>query len=131
MKKVIGLVAVGALVAFLRRRGSEAGRLAREASARVQALKQKATRRGDEPKDFNDPTLKAKVETELFRDEHVPKGQINVQARDGVVELRGEVQPELIEELVQRARAVEGVTEVENLLHTPGTPAPAHGSSGS
>jgi len=82
----------------------------------------------EEPKpDLNDPTIEAKVETELFREPHVPKGQINVNVQDGVVQLRGEVdRPELIEELVAKARAVQGVRDVENLLHLPGTEAPMH-----
>jgi osmotically-inducible protein OsmY len=67
------------------------------------------------------------VETEIFRDPDVPKGQINVQVNDGVVELRGEVpRPEMIEELVERTRKVPEVRGVENLLHLPGTPAPTH-----
>jgi osmotically-inducible protein OsmY len=41
--------------------------------------------------------------------------------------LRGEVDsPELIDDLVVRARKVQGVQDVENLLHTPGQPAPMH-----
>jgi len=70
-------------------------------------------------------TLAHKVETIIFRDADVPKGQINVNAVDGVVYLRGEVeQPDMIRELEEAARAVQGVREVENLLHTPGAPAP-------
>ena len=34
--------------------------------------------------------------------------------------------PELITELVEKARAVQGVRDVESLLHLPGTPAPMH-----
>ena len=67
------------------------------------------------------------VESELFREENAPKGQISVNAANGVVQLRGEVeQPELIDELVQRARSVQGVRDVENLLHLPGQEAPMH-----
>jgi osmotically-inducible protein OsmY len=55
----------------------------------------------------------------------VPKGQINVNAENGVIVLRGEVEePDLIRDLEQKTRKVQGVQEVENLLHTPGTPAP-------
>jgi osmotically-inducible protein OsmY len=67
------------------------------------------------------------VETILFRDADVPKGQINVNVQDGVVQLRGEVpRPEMIEDLVGKARSVQGVRDVENLLHLPGTPAQMH-----
>ena len=75
----------------------------------------------------NDETLAHKVETELFRDDEVPKGQINVNAQDGVVQLRGEVPSEdMIGDLVGKAHSVQGVRDVENLLHTPGQPAPMH-----
>jgi osmotically-inducible protein OsmY len=71
-------------------------------------------------------TLARKVETEIFRDAEVPKGQINVNAENGKVVLRGEVEkPALIKDLEERTRKVQGVREVENLLHTPGSAAPA------
>ncbi len=41
------------------------------------------------PKQYDDATLKDKVESELFRDEHEVKGAINVNAQEGVVQLRG------------------------------------------
>ena len=73
----------------------------------------------------DDVTLARQVESELFREENAPKGQISVNAANGVVQLRGEVeQSELIDELVQRAHSVQGVREVENLLHLPGQEAP-------
>jgi hypothetical protein len=73
-----------------------------------------------------DVTLAHKVETILFRDRDVPKGQININAEEGVVFLRGEVdRPELVGELEARVRAVKGVRAVENLLHLPGRPSGA------
>lgn len=75
----------------------------------------------------DDVTLAQQVESELSREEHPAKGRISVNAANGVVQLRGEVeQPELIDELVQRAHSVQGVREVENLLHLPGQEAPMH-----
>jgi osmotically-inducible protein OsmY len=75
----------------------------------------------------DDVTLAQQVESELFREKSAPKGQISVNAANGVVQLRGEVQqPELIDELVQRAQSVQGVRDVENLLHLPGQVAPMH-----
>jgi osmotically-inducible protein OsmY len=87
---------------------------------------QKVKHRSEEVKPQpDDVTLTRKVETEIFRDADVPKGQINVNAENGVVVLRGEVdQQDLIKELEERTRKVQGVRAVENLLHTPGTPAP-------
>ena len=75
----------------------------------------------------DDVTLAHQVESELVRADKTPKGQISVNAANGVVQLRGEVeQPELIDALAQRARSVRGVREVENLLHLPGDAAPMH-----
>jgi osmotically-inducible protein OsmY len=75
----------------------------------------------------DDVTLARKVESEIFGVADVPKGQINVNAEEGKVVLRGEVESaEMIEELVSKARKVQGVQDVENLLHTPGQTAPMH-----
>jgi osmotically-inducible protein OsmY len=75
--------------------------------------------------ELDDATLAHKVETILFRDRWVPKGRINVNAENGVVFLRGEVEgPDLLQTLESRARRVRGVKGVENLLHVPGQPPP-------
>jgi osmotically-inducible protein OsmY len=77
-----------------------------------------------EPPD--DVTLTHKVESVVFRDPKFPKGQININAEEGEVFLRGQVdRPELIQELEEAVRDVPGVRSVENLLHLPGTPAPS------
>ena len=79
------------------------------------------------PKRYDDATLKDKVESELFRDEHDAKGAISVNAQQGVVQLRGELPSQaLIDALVDRTQQIHGVREVENLLHTTGTEAPMH-----
>jgi osmotically-inducible protein OsmY len=90
------------------------------------AAKQKATHLREESKPQpDDVTLARKVETTIFRAADSPKGTVVVNAVDGVVYLRGEVpQPELVNELEEQARKVQGVRDVQNLLHTPGTPAP-------
>jgi osmotically-inducible protein OsmY len=148
MRKLLGLVGLGAALTyffdpeqgrrrramtrdraagFFRRRVRETGRLGRSASAQAEGLVQKAKHLEEEPKPQpDDVTLTRKVETEIFRDADIPKGQINVNAENGKVYLRGEVgEPELIKDLEKRARKVQGVQEVENLLHLPGTEAPA------
>ena len=113
--------------AFFRRGGRRAERAGRAVAADTYGVAQKATHLREEPKDFDDVTLARKVETEIFREPDVPKGQINVSAADGVVSLRGEVQtPDMLNDLVERARNVQGVRDVENLLHLPNTPAPMH-----
>jgi osmotically-inducible protein OsmY len=103
-------------------------RLARGTSSQVRGLKAKAAHRHEERKEQpDDVTLAHKVESEIFRDAEVPKGKINVNAENGKVVLRGEVDStEMIEELVDKARQVQGVQDVENLLHTPGQQAPMH-----
>jgi hypothetical protein len=86
----------------------------------------KATHLGEQEKaQPDDVTLARKVESKIFRDADVPKGQINVNVEDGVVYLRGELeQPDLIEDLSTQARKVKGVRAVENLLHVPREEAP-------
>jgi hypothetical protein len=78
-----------------------------------------------ETPELDDGTLAHKVETILFRDRDVPKGRINVNAENGVVFLRGEVDaPDLVHSLEGRVLRVRGVKGVENLLHLPGQPPP-------
>jgi osmotically-inducible protein OsmY len=73
----------------------------------------------------NDAILAGTVMTELFRDPRIPKGSINVNAEEGVVQLRGQVErPEMIREIEERVRHIPGVIDVESLLHLPGTAAP-------
>jgi osmotically-inducible protein OsmY len=75
--------------------------------------------------DYDDATLAQKVKTELFRDRHVPKGAINVSAEKGVVLLRDEIEdPEMIVEVVARARPIGGVADVENLMNLAGDSVP-------
>ena len=112
-------------LALARRTGRRSERLGRHVASDAYGLQQKATHLREEPKDYDDATLKSKVETELFRPADVPKGKIDVNAQNGVVQLRGELDSaELIDELVSRARKIQGVRDVESLLHVAGTKAP-------
>ena len=112
--------------AVFRNASKKAGGVSNAATAQASAMKQKATHLSEEEKPQpDDVTLARKVETEIFRDADIPKGRINVNAENGKVVLRGEVeQPELIKDLEQRTKKVQGVQEVENLLHVPDAPAP-------
>jgi osmotically-inducible protein OsmY len=74
--------------------------------------------------DVDDVTLARKVETEIFRPADAPKDKVSVNVAHGVVELRGEVEPDVAKSLVAAAGSVDGVRDVVNLLHAPGTPAP-------
>ena len=119
MRKLGLLALVGAGLAWVVRK--------RDVRAFTHKVVAGARRAVTPPPTYDDQTLKAKVESELFREEHALKGLVNVNVQHGVTQLRGEVQsPELIGELVNRTQKVRGVREVENLLHTPGTPAPMH-----
>jgi osmotically-inducible protein OsmY len=73
---------------------------------------------------LGDAGLARKVETEIFRAADAPKGKVVVNAENGVVFLRGEVDREWIDRLGRDAENVGGVVAVRNLLHAPGTPAP-------
>lgn len=124
MKKLLGLIGLTAALTYFfhpdqgpRRRAMVRGR--------IQGLLTRA-QEGPKPQP-DDVTLAHMVESELFRDEQVPKGQININAENGKIVLRGEVgQPEMIRDLEERARSVHGVHDVENLLHLPGAEAPMH-----
>ena len=75
---------------------------------------------------MDDVTLAHRVESQLYRRAGVAKGHISINAEEGVVFLRGTLdRQEDIERAATTARAIDGVRDVENLTHTPGTPAPA------
>jgi osmotically-inducible protein OsmY len=118
------------LLAVFRKSGKKAGRAGRAVASEAYGLKQKATHLKEEEKPRpDDTTLAHKVESEIFRDADAPKGAVNVNAEDGVVYLRGQVDDEsMIKTLEKAARKVQGVRAVENLLHVPGTSARAQGS---
>jgi hypothetical protein len=114
-------------MARVRRTERRAARRARRTEAHAVGVARRTlnARRGTrEPLD--DVALAHKVESELFRREQVPKGQIDINAEEGVVFLRGVVErTDDIAGVEKLAREIGGVRGVENLLHLPGTPAPA------
>jgi len=109
----------------LARRGERAQRYAAStAYGKAQAFLHRADPQKPQP---DDATLAHKVESIIFRDPDVPKGQISVNAEDGVVWLRGEVPDHvMLQTLVERTREIAGVLRVESLLHLPGQDAPMH-----
>jgi gas vesicle protein len=112
---------------LFRRTGRRAEQAGRGVGARVYGMSQQVQHLKEEPKDFDDVTLARKVESEIFREADAPKGQIDVNVQEGVVQLRGEVpSQDMLEDLVEKTRKVQGVRDVESLLHLPGTPAPMH-----
>ncbi len=108
--------------------GKVAGRVQRQGRyvASTAAGKWQAVQSGTERPPENDQVLAHKVESEVFASDDVPKGRINFNAENGVVVIRGEVDsPDLITDIERRVRKVQGVGDVRNLLHLPGTAAPS------
>ncbi len=142
MKLVFGIV-TGAILAFLfdpelgkRRRAQlvdRTGGVTRKARRRARALgrKLRSDARGWQERiahsdggsgGLDDATLAQRVRSEVFRDRDVPKGQVSLNAENGVVVLRGQLdRPEEITDLEERVARVEGVSGVRNLLHLAGT----------
>ena len=104
----IGVATAGGGILFLRRRRA------------------KADDPGRSTGELNDPALARKVESEIFRPADAPKSSVSVNVEYGVVFLRGTVRDaSQSDELERTARSVDGVKDVQNLLHLPGEPAPS------
>jgi hypothetical protein len=114
---------IAGMARHLGRRGAHAARwLASDASG----LGQRIRNVGEPAEQLDEVDLAHKVETELFRDGTVDKGRLNINAERDVVFLRGTAPTvEEIREIEDRVRKIEGVRHVVNLLHLPGTTAPA------
>jgi osmotically-inducible protein OsmY len=109
--------------AALRRRSRDAVRRAKYLEGVAEGVAYKAAHAvpgvGAHKEPPDDVTLSQKVESIAFRKAGVPKGQVSVNADNAVIYLRGHLESdEQIEELVRETRAIEGVREVNNLLHT-------------
>jgi BON domain len=109
--------------AALRRRSRDAVRRAKYLEGVTEGVAYKAAHAvpgiGGHKEPPDDVTLAQKVESIAFRKAGVPKGQVNVNADNAVIYLRGQLASDVqIEELVRATRAIEGVTGVKNLLHT-------------
>ena len=77
------------------------------------------------PRPADDLTLRDRVESEVFRNADLPKGQINIDVEAAVVTIRGQVDNAFQIASVEKAvLKVPGVVGVENLLHVNGTAAP-------
>jgi osmotically-inducible protein OsmY len=125
-KLLFGAAAAGAITWLTKNKDTAKAYVDRYAGQLKGAATDAAPGAGREPAEerLNDPALARKVESEVFRDDALPKGSISVNAEYGVIYFRGEVpSQELMEELTKRARSVDGVRAVENLTHLPGEPA--------
>jgi osmotically-inducible protein OsmY len=125
-KLLFGAAAAGAVVWIAKNKDTAKAYVDRYGGQLKGATTNVTPAAGREPAEerLNDPALARKVESEVFRDDSLPKGNISVNAEDGVIYFRGEAPSrEVIEELTARARGVDGVRAVENLTHLPGEPA--------
>lgn len=70
-------------------------------------------------------TLVARVRSQVLRDGELKAGEINIEAYEGCVTLRGQLDDDsAIRHIVSATRHVSGVREVRNYLHTPGADPP-------
>jgi len=110
---------------MMRRFGWNASKTARRAADTAYGIRQEMAHAPEIHEALDDATLARKVESEIFRDASIPKGAINVNAEEGVVVLRGQVErPDQILGLEQAVRRIPDVLDVQNFLHLPGEAAP-------
>jgi osmotically-inducible protein OsmY len=97
---------------------SEAERKASYAGGVAEGVVAKATPgTGESGEELNDPALARKVESEIFRPADAPKDKVDVNVEDHIVYLRGHLDSgDQAKELVEAARNVEGVRDVESLI---------------
>ena len=129
-KLLFGAAAVGA-IAWLSKNQETAKRHVERYAGQAKGMAGSVPGVGREPAEqrLNDPALAAKVESEVFRDGQIPKDKLSVNAENGVVYVRGELpDQDSMDELVARARKVDGVKGVENLTHLPSEAAPTKSS---
>jgi osmotically-inducible protein OsmY len=99
--------------------------MVRDKALKYQATFASADHRAPASERLNDPALRAKIESEVFRDGGALKGQVSINVENGIAWLRGEVPDQgTIDRLRDATARVDGVRGVESLLHTPGEPAP-------
>jgi hyperosmotically inducible periplasmic protein len=112
------------LQAKVRRAGDQADATATHVENKVEGLVEKASQRGGEPPD-DDKTLVDKIKSEVLGKTEYVGSDVVVDAVNGVVTLRGQLErAEKIDDLAAAVAAVPGVSRVENFLHPPDTPAP-------
>lgn len=116
-------------LATLRHRSHDAVRRTKYLVGLAEGAAYRAThllpRAGGQKEPPDDVTLAQKVESVAFRRARVPKAQVSVNAENGVIFLRGQLDSEdQVERIVQASGAVSGVKEVKNLLHTPSATIP-------
>lgn len=107
----------------LQKAEEEAAKTATYARDRAEGLVKEAASSSSAPDD--DRALANKVRSEALGGEKWRDATINVNAVDGVVTLRGELEDrERIDEAITAVQGVSGVEQVESFLHTPDEEAP-------
>ena len=111
--------------ARLRRARHALDQLGARAGSNAAAFPQRMVSLRSGPRPVDDLTLRDRVESEMFRNPDLPKGQINIEVESAVVTVRGQVDNAFLIATVEKAvLEVPGVSGVENLLHVSGAPAP-------
>lgn len=98
-------------------------RLGLTIGARVAGLVQSRLGGGQQ---IDDSTIQHRVEADVFGSRRVTKGKVEIEVNEGVVWVRGEVKSKSVaDEVESRARAIDGVQRVENLLRIEKAPSRA------
>jgi osmotically-inducible protein OsmY len=130
-RKLLFVAGAAGAIAWLSKNQETAKRYVDRYAGQAKGMAGSAPGVGREPAEqrLNDPALAAKVESEVFRDQQIPKDKLSVSVENGSVYLRGEVPDQnTMDELIARARKVDGVKGVENLTHLPSDAAPTKSS---
>ena len=121
-KKLLFLAGAAGAIAWLSKNQDTAKRYVERYAGQAKGMAGSVPGVGREPAEqrLNDPALASKVESEVFRDQQIPKDKLSVNVENGVAYFRGEVpDQETMDKLVERARRVDGIKGVENLTHLP------------
>jgi osmotically-inducible protein OsmY len=130
-RKLLFVAGAAGAIAWLSKNQETAKRYVDRYAGQAKSMAGSVPGVGREPAEqrLNDPALAAKVESEVFRDQQIPKDKLSVNVENGAVYFRGEVPDQnTMDELVARARRVDGVKGVENLTHLPSEAAPTKSS---
>ena len=115
----------------VRRARAQMDQLRHRTGANVAPFPQRTVSLRSGPRPVADHALRDRVESEVFGNPELPKGQVNIEVESAVVTIRGEVDNAFLVATIERAvLAVPGVSGVENLLQVIGSPAPMRQSRG-
>ncbi len=110
--------------AKLRRTADQASSTATHVENKFEGATSSVSQPGGEAPD-DDKTLVDKIKSEVLGGSEYAGHDVVVDAANGLVTLRGQVErPEHIDGLQTAVSSVPGVRQVENYLHLPGSPAP-------